>query len=399
MTTLPGPALVVGAGPAGLMAAEQLLAAGIPTIVTDRMPTPARKFLMAGKSGLNITRNEDPLRFKAAYGAAEPFLTPALEAFGPTEVADWCRGLGQPLFSGSSGKMFPAAMKASPLLRAWLARLGAAGLDLRLRWQLVDLSPGTARFATPDGTVDLTAPATVLALGGASWPRLGSDGTWPKIVAPHGVRLEPFRPSNMGFSVAWSAHMAPHFGKPVKPLALSVGDRRSRGEIVVSARGIEGGGLYPLSAALRDGGTLHLDLVPDLPADRAAARLAARPPGETAARALQRGLALDPVRLALALELGRPWPGDAAARAARVKALPLPLGPPYPIAEAISTAGGIARDALTPQLELRTLPGVFVAGEMIDWDAPTGGYLLTACLATGRFAGRSAAGHLGRRMV
>lgn len=383
-------ALVIGAGPAGLMAAEALLEAGHRVILAEAMPTPGRKLLMAGKSGLNITKAEPPDRFLAAYGAAAPWLGPIL-GFGPEAVQDWARGLGQAVFTGSSGRVFPVAMKASPLLRAWLKRLGEAGLDLRPRWRWVGLDGTTAIFATPEGERRVAAGAVVLALGGASWARLGSDGRWAAILAQLGVPLAPFAPSNMGFAVAWSPHMAPHFGKPVKPLALMAAGHRVRGEIVVSARGIEGGGLYPLSALLRDGAALTLDLVPDIDLDYTIQRLAARPRGETAAQGLRKGLGLDPVRLALAMEFGRPWPSDPASRAARIKALPLPLGAPHPMDEAISTAGGIRADALTPGLMLRALPGVFAAGEMLDWDAPTGGYLLTACLATGRHAGQAAA--------
>jgi uncharacterized flavoprotein (TIGR03862 family) len=383
-------ALVIGAGPAGLMAAEALLQAGHRVILAEAMPTPGRKLLMAGKSGLNITKAEAAPAFLSAYGPAAPWLAPML-GFGPDAVQDWARGLGQQVFTGSSGRVFPVAMKASPLLRAWLRRLAEAGLDLRTRWRWTGLEGTTATFATPEGTRRIGAQAVVLALGGASWARLGSDGAWATVLAPKGVPLAPFAPSNMGFSVHWSAHMTAHFGKPVKPLALMAAGRRVRGEVVVSARGIEGGGLYPLSAVLRDGAALTLDLVADLSPDHTMQRLAARPKGETAAQALRKGLGLDPVRLALAMEFGRPWPADPAGRAALVKALPVALGAPRPMDEAISTAGGIAAQGLTPELMLRALPGVFAAGEMLDWDAPTGGYLLTACLATGRWAGQAAA--------
>jgi uncharacterized flavoprotein (TIGR03862 family) len=383
-------ALIIGAGPAGLMAAEALLSAGRRVVVVEAMPTPGRKFLMAGKSGLNLTKAEAPEPFIAAYGTAAPWLAPIL-GFGPDSVQNWARGLGQAVFTGSSGRVFPTAMKASPLLRAWLARLGTAGMDLRLRWRWRGFGDATLDFDTPAGPRRLRAGVVVLALGGASWARLGSDGAWTALLAPKGVSLAPFLPSNMGFTIDWSAHVAPHFGKPVKPLALMAAGRRVRGEMVISARGIEGGGLYALSAPLRDGSGLTVDLVPDLAMERAVARLAARPPAETAAAALRKALGLDPVRLALAMEWGRPWPSDAAGRAARIKAVPVPLGSPRPMDEAISTAGGIRAEALTRDLMLRALPGVFAAGEMLDWDAPTGGYLLTACLATGRWAGLAAA--------
>jgi len=378
------------------MAAERLLAAGWAVVLAEAMPTAGRKFLMAGKSGLNLTKDEPDATFRAAYGAAAGWLAPAL-AFGPAQVQDWARGLGQAVFTGSSGRVFPVAMKASPLLRAWLGRLAAAGLDLRTRWRWTGFDNGAAVFDTPAGLRRIAARAVVLALGGASWARLGSDGAWADLLAARGVPLAPFRPANMGFRIDWSPHMTQYFGKPVKPLALIAGPVRVRGEVVIGRDGMEGGGIYAVSAALRDGAALTLDLIPDLPADRALARLAARPPGETAAAALRKGLGLDPVRLALALEFGRPWPGDAAARVALAKALPVPLGPPQPIDRAISTAGGIRAEGLTEGLMLRAMPGVFAAGEMLDWEAPTGGYLLTGCLATGRLAGDAAAAWLASR--
>lgn len=373
------------------MAAQALLARGHGVLLADAMPTPGRKLLMAGKSGLNLTKDQPLADFLAEYGAAAAWLGPSLTAFGPDQVQAWARGLDQPVFTGSSGRVFPQAMKASPLLRAWLAQLRGQGLDLRLRWRWTGLSGGEALFQTPEGPRRLAPRAVVLALGGASWAQLGSDGAWTAILAPLGVPLAPFRPANMGFEIPWSPHMEPFFGRPIKPLALSAGGRRLRGEAVISARGLEGGGLYPLSAALRDGAALTLDLIPDLSLDHAAQRLAARPARETAAQALRKGLGLDEVRLALAMEFGRPWPAAAAARAARIKALPVPLGPPRPLNEAISTAGGIRAEGLTPGLMLHALPSVFAAGEMLDWEAPTGGYLLTACLATGRTAGQAAA--------
>jgi uncharacterized flavoprotein (TIGR03862 family) len=381
-------ALVIGAGPAGLMAADRLLTAGHRVILADAMPSVGRKFLMAGKSGLNLTKAEGMDRFLAAFGGAE-WLHPMLQSFGPEAVQAWARGLGQPVFTGSSGRVFPEAMKASPLLRAWLQRL--TGLELRTRWRWMGIEGPDHLFQTPNGPARICAEAVVLALGGASWSRLGSDGAWAPILAAHGVPIASFQPANMGFHVDWSPHMAPHFGQPVKPLALMAGGQRVRGEVVISARGLEGGGLYPLSAALRGGAALTLDLLPDISPDAALARLALRPARETAAQALRKGLGLDGARLALALEFGRPWPPDAAGRVAWAKALAVPLGPPRPMDEAISTAGGIRAEGLTPDLMLHALPGVFAAGEMLDWEAPTGGYLLTGCLATGRWAGDAAA--------
>lgn len=378
-------ALVVGAGPAGLMAAEAMAGAGLRVLVADAMPSIGRKFLMAGKSGLNLTKDEAPVSFAAAYGA--DWLAPMLAAFGPAEVQDWARALGQPVFTGSSGRVFPVAMKASPLLRAWAARLAGQGVEMRTRWRWL----GEGRFATPGGEASLAPCVTVLALGGGSWARLGSDGLWAPLLAAQGVRLSPFRPANMGFAVAWSPHMATHFGAPVKGVALCLPDgTRERGEFVLTARGIESGGIYAISRALREGASAVLDLCPDLDADEVAARLA-RARGSIGNRL--RKLGLSPPQAALAQEWGRPLPDDPAALARCLKALPLRHAGPLPMDGAISTAGGIARAGLTDGLEIKALPGTFACGEMLDWEAPTGGYLLTACLATGRWAGLAAARH------
>ena len=385
-------ALVIGGGPAGLMAAETLARAGHLVLVADAKPTFGRKFLMAGKSGLNLTKAQAPDLFAAAFDPPG-WLDPILAGFGPDAVQDWARGLDQPVFTGSSGRVFPQAMKASPLLRAWLARLAGAGVQFRTRWRWTGFDRG-AVFETPEGCVTVAAPATVLALGGGSWARLGSDGAWMSILARLGVPLVPFRPSNIGFGVAWSAHMARHFGQPVKGTALCLPDgTRERGEFVVSARGVEGGGIYAVSRALRDGATLTLDIAPDVTLEMLAVRLAGRVGDSLGNRMRKAGLS--PVVMALAQEWGRPLPQDPLGLATRLKALPVPLAGPRPLDEAISTAGGIPRTALTDGLELHVLPGVFACGEMLDWDAPTGGYLLTGCLATGRHAGQAAARRLG----
>ncbi|MGF1551612.1 MAG: TIGR03862 family flavoprotein [Paracoccaceae bacterium] len=387
--------LVVGAGPAGLMAAEAASGEGARVLVAEAMPSPARKFLMAGKSGLNLAKDEDDARHLAAYAEAGPRLAPALDAFGPRAVADWARGLGQAVFTGSSGRVFPVAMKASPLLRAWLARLDARGVTLRRRWRWAGFEGGDpaggARFETPEGARVVEAGAVVLAMGGASWRRLGSDGAWAGPLADLGVACAPFRPANVGLSRAWSGHMAAHYGRPLKPLRLSAGGVSVRGEAVIAAGGLEGGGLYPLSRPLREGAGLVLDLAPDLSLARATARLARQPSKRSAAERLRRGLGLDAPARALVAEVARPLPADPGALAALVKALAVPHDGPRPIDEAISTAGGVAWDALDDALMLRRLPRVFCAGEMIDWEAPTGGYLITASLATGRRAGLAAA--------
>lgn len=377
-------ALVIGAGPAGLMAAEEMARAGLSVTIAEAMPSPGRKLLMAGKSGLNITKDEDPATFRAAFHPLAPQLDASLRAFGPAEVMAFAEHLGQPVFTGSTARVFPVAMKASPLLRAWLARLSALGVTLRTRWRWTGFDGAALTFATPDGPRREAPAVTVLALGGASWCRLGSDGAW----AAHFTGLTaPFRPANMGFHVAWSPHMEPHFGAPLKNIALITPDTTLRGEITLSAQGLEGGSLYALSRTLRDGTPLALDLLPDLTPDDIRSRLARRHKGETLSHALRSRLNLDPARRALFLELARTAPDPATA----LKHLPIPLGPPRPLDEAISTAGGLRFDALDEGLMLKSRPGLFAAGEMLDWEAPTGGYLLTACLATGSHAGRAAA--------
>ena len=387
------PALVIGAGPAGLAAAEVLSARGHAVTVAEAMPSPARKFLMAGRSGLNITRTPAP-DFCDAYAEAAPWLAPMIAAFGPEEIRAWVEGLGQESFAGSTGRVFPRAMKASPLLRAWLARLEGRGVILRRRWRWTGWEGEALRFATPEGPRLERPAAAVLALGGASWARLGSDGAWAGLLAAEGVDLAPFRPANVGVAIDWSPAMAPRFGEPVKAAALRAGGLASRGEFVISARGLEGGGIYAVSAAVRDGAPLVLDLIPDLETSEAAARLSRARRGESLGNRLRKALRLDPARRALAMEFGRPAPEDPRALAALLKALPVAHAGLRPMDEAISTAGGVARAALDAELMLRARPGVYCAGEMLDWEAPTGGWLLTACLATGRHAGAAAAARL-----
>ena len=376
-------ALVIGAGPAGLMAAEELARAGRRVVVCEAKPSVGRKFLMAGKSGLNITKDQALADFVGVYRAG--WLEPALTAFGPHQVVDWCRGLGAEVFVGSSGRVFPEVMKASPLLRAWLGRLAGLGVQVRVRWRWTGFAGKGLLFATPDGEQVLRPAVTVLALGGASWARLGSDGAWVPWLVEQGVGVATFQPANMGFAVAWSDHMARFFGAAVKGAALLVGGRRERGEFVVSARGLEGGGIYAVSRALREGAALALDLMPDVSDGDVSARLRRMKAGETRANQLRK-LGVSTVGVALVQEFGR---GMAVAEA--VKRLPVPLLGPRPLDEAISVAGGVTSASVTAGLELKALPGVFVCGEMLDWEAPTGGYLLTGCLATGRWAGRAAA--------
>jgi uncharacterized flavoprotein (TIGR03862 family) len=380
-------ALVIGSGPAGLMAAETLVRAGRSVTVVEAKPSAGRKFLMAGKSGLNITKDEPLEAFKAAYGAAEGWLSPMLDAFGPREAIAWAEALGQTVFTGSTGRVFPEVMKASPLLRAWLRRIGA---ELRLGWRWAGWDGAAWLFETVEGPVRLHPRVTVLALGGASWRRLGSDGAWVPLLAGKGVDLAPFRPANMGFAVDWTPHMAPHLGQPLKSVRLIAGDQGVRGEAVISARGIEGGGVYAVSSAVRDGAPFAIDLAPDRSVEDIASRLAARPRKRTLMKHLGAALGLDPVKRALLQEFGRPL-ADGPDLARLIKALPVHHKGPRPMDEAISTAGGVTRAAVDDGLMLRALPGVFVAGEMLDWEAPTGGYLITGCLATGLWAGCHAA--------
>ncbi|MDK3071587.1 TIGR03862 family flavoprotein [Sedimentitalea sp. JM2-8] len=387
-------AVVIGGGPAGLMAAEELGRAGCSVLLADAKPSFGRKFLMAGKSGLNLTKAEPQERFLAAYEDAAPWLAPMLAEFSAEAVQDWARGLGQNLFTGSTGRVFPVAMKASPLLRAWLARLDGFGVTRRSRWRWTGWdSQGELLFDTPDGQRSLSADVTVLALGGASWARLGSDGAWSGLLAARGIDIAPFQPANAALDIAWSDHMTAVLGEPLKGVALSAGSLRSRGEAVISRRGLEGGGIYAISRAVRQGAVPMIDLMPDLPVAEIARRLA-RPRGKSSwSNHLRRALNLGPVHTALLQEFGRPLPTDAVALAALVKALPIRHAGLRPMDEAISTAGGVRRAALTDDLMLRAFPGVFCAGEMLDWEAPTGGYLLTACLATGKRAGRAAAAY------
>lgn len=387
-------AVVVGGGPAGLMAAEVLSAAGHSVLVAEQKPSLARKFLMAGKSGLNLTKSEEPERFLASYGVAASWLKPMIAEFGPQEVMAWAEGLGADLFTGSTGRVFPRVMKASPLLRAWLGRLDAAGVVVRTRWRWTGWDDDALVFETPEQVRRVVSRVTVLALGGASWRRLGSDGLWAGTLAEAGVALADFAPSNAGIALDWSPHMAPNLGQPLKGVAFHAGTIVSRGEAVISARGLEGGGVYPLTPALREGAALRIDLMPDVPLVEVTARLG-RPRGKASlSNHLRKVLKLPAAQLALLNEFARPLPQDPEALAALVKALPAPIKGLRPMDEAISTAGGVLRSGLDDNLMLRQRAGVFCAGEMLDWEAPTGGYLLTACLATGRRAGQGALRYL-----
>ena len=388
---------VIGAGPAGLMAAEVLAQAGCPVTVYDRMPSAGRKLLMAGRGGLNLTHSEPLDRFLPRYGPAAARLARSIEAFPPSALIAWAEGLGQATFVGSSGRVFPKALKASPLLRAWLGRLRGLGVEIRARhdWTGWD-AEGGLRFATPAGEAIARPAATVLALGGASWPKLGSTGAWAEVLAREGVAMNPFRAANAGFDVAWSELFRDRFeGQPLKGVALTFGRVRVRGEAMVTRQGLEGGAVYALSADLRDAlakdgaARLWVDLRPDVRVEDLRAKLAQQPANQSAANRLRKAAHLSPLEINLLREAhGKDLPPDPAAIAAAIKGAPLQLTAIRPMERAISTAGGVAFGAIDEDLMLTARPGVFVAGEMLDWEAPTGGYLLQASFATGVAAAR-----------
>jgi hypothetical protein len=397
---MPAAVAVIGGGPAGLMAAQELVAAGRRVEVYDTMPSVGRKFLLAGKGGLNLTHSEPFDAFVARYGARAPVLGPLLREFGPAALREWAAGLGVATFVGTSGRVFPQDMKAAPLLRAWLHRLRGQGvrLHMRHRWTGWD-EDGALTFEAPQGPLAVRPAATVLALGGASWSRLGSDGAWWPRLQARGADLAPLRPANCGFDVGWSEHFRQrHAGEPLKSVAIEFEGWRQPGEFVVTATGIEGGLVYNAAAALRNRieqageATFQLDLLPGRSLEWVQ-REVAHPRGpRSLATHLKTRLHLAGVKAGLLWELvPKEAQADPARLAAAIKALPIRVRAPRPIDEAISTAGGVRFEALDGGLMLHALPGVFCAGEMLDWEAPTGGYLLTACFATGRAAGQGAA--------
>jgi hypothetical protein len=402
------PVAVIGAGPAGLMAAQVLARGGASVTVYDRMPSAGRKLLMAGRGGLNLTHSEPLEAFLPRYGEAAGRLGPLVEAFPPQALIDWAEALGQATFVGSSGRVFPKALKASPLLRAWLARLRELGVEIRPRhdWTGWD-ADGALSFRTPGGDVTLRPDATILALGGASWPKLGSTGDWAGVLAQAGVAVSPLKAANAGFDVAWSKIVRDRFaGEPLKGVALTFGRVRVRGEAMVTRHGLEGGAVYALSAALRDAiqaqgsAKLWIDLRPDARAEELAAKLAQQPAHQSAANRLRKALHLTPLETNILREAhGKDLASDPAALAQAIKGAPLTLTATRPIERAISTAGGVAFEAVDQDLMLTARPGVFVAGEMLDWEAPTGGYLLQASFATGAAAARGVLHRLEKGVV
>jgi uncharacterized flavoprotein (TIGR03862 family) len=410
MTMLKPQVAIIGAGPAGLMAAEVLAQGGAGITVYDAMPSVGRKFLMAGRGGLNLTHSEALPEFLTRYGDAQPRLAPAIEAFPPGALREWSEALGQPTFVGSSGRVFPTAFKASPLLRAWLRRLDAMGVRLtpRHRWTGWN-DDGHLLFQTPDGRRVVDARAIILALGGASWPRLGSNGAWVEILAAKTVAISPLRPANCGFRVAWSEIFRDRFeGQPLKGVALSFGSHTVRGEAIIARAGLEGGAIYALSAHLREAigssgqATLRMALRPDLAMQDLMAQLS-RPRGrQSLSNFLRKAAHLSPAAIGLlqetAIASGVPLSSlSSASLAGLINAVPVELNGVASIARAISTAGGISFDELDADFMIRRLRGTFAAGEMLDWEAPTGGYLLQASFATGAAAGRGALKYLGAK--
>ncbi len=399
---------IIGGGPAGLMAAEVLSRGGVKVDLYDAMPSVGRKFLMAGKGGMNITHSEPLEPFVSRYGARQAQIGPLLEAFGPEALCEWIHGLGIATFVGSSGRVFPRDMKAAPLLRAWLHRLREArvGFHMRHRWLGWD-EQGRLRFAAPQGERLIQADAVVLALGGGSWARLGSDGAWVPLLEQRGIPVAGLKPANCGFDTGWSEHFSSRFaGEPLKSVTLSYTDmagveHRRQGEFMVTSSGVEGSLIYALSAALRDmiaaqgEATIHLDLLPGKERQRVIDEVAHPRGARSMSSHLQSRLGLRGVKTGLLREL---LPAEAFCDPVRlgsaIKALPLRLDAPRPLDEAISSAGGVAFEALDKDLMIRALPGVFCAGEMLDWEAPTGGYLLTACFASGHAAGLGALAYL-----
>ena len=395
---------IVGGGPAGLMAAEVLINGGVQVDLYDAMPSVGRKFLLAGKGGMNLTHSEPFDQFLLRYGAQQNHIQPLLRAFGPDDLRAWCQGLGVDTFIGSSGRVFPKEMKAAPLLRAWLHRLRAAGVRFHMRHKWIGWNAEEhLRFARPQGEIAVRTDATILALGGGSWARLGSDGAWVSLLEDKGVEIAPLKPANCGFDCDWSDHLRQRFaGAPLKSIAISTTDlngatQKRQGECVITEHGIEGSLIYALSASLRDAidrhgnAQIHIDLLPERTVQRVIAEVAHPRGSRSLSSHLQSRLNLSGVKAVLLRELASKEDfADPLRLAHAIKALPLRLTATRPLDEAISSAGGVKFASLDDRLMVRNIPGLFCAGEMLDWEAPTGGYLLTACFASGRAAGQGA---------
>ncbi len=387
---------IIGAGPAGLMVAETLLKAGIQVDIYDSMPSAGRKFLLAGKGGLNLTHSESYEKFTSRYGEKSDILKPYLDNFTPDDLREWAKELGIETFIGSSGRVFPEGMGAVPLLDAWLARLVSLGASFHFRHRWLGWDADNAlRFSTPAGEILAAADGVALALGGGSKPKTGSDAAWVPILKTRGVEVNPLKPSNCGFDIRWSEHIKKGFaGSPIKTLTLSFGGKSKKGEFVLTENGVEGSLIYAFSAEIRNeieakgSAEIRLDLLPDTSADKLLKSLSSGRGSRSMSSFLKKRTGLKGAKANLIWEvLPREKWNDPAKVSAIIKSLPLNLIAPRPIEEAISSAGGVSFDALDENLMLHNLPGVFCAGEMLDWEAPTGGYLLTACFATGRAVG------------
>lgn len=392
-------AAIIGGGPAGLMAAEVISAHGVKVDVYDSMQSVGRKLLMAGKSGLNITHSDPFDVFVSRYGKRRENIEPLLKEFGADQLREWVHGLGIQTFIGTSGRVFPMGMKASPLLRAWLIRLNASNVTVHLRHKWTGFLPdGSLHFNTPDGDVTIKADTVVLALGGGSWRRLGSDGAWVETLNQAGAEVEALRPSNCGFDVTWSEHFREKYdGHPVKTVVLSFGDFRGQGEFIITKEGVQGGLIYTASALMRDEidangkAILYLDLKPDRTLEWLKVKLSHPRGKRSLASYLEKTLGIYTVKAGLLREfVSKEDFTNAEKLAGFIKALPVPLAAPRPLDEAISSAGGVTFESLDENMMLKKLPGVFCAGEMLDWEAPTGGYLLTACFSSGYTAGTGA---------
>jgi uncharacterized flavoprotein (TIGR03862 family) len=393
---------IIGGGPAGLFAAELLAADGLSVIIAEKMPSVGRKFLMAGRGGLNLTHSEDPEAFAARYGARQNAVSSLLARFSPADMREWAQGLGEETFIGSSGRVFPKGFKTSPLLRAWLRRLEALGVRIltRHRWDGFD-AEGRPRLAGPEGEVVIAARATLLALGGASWPRLGSDGSWVPVLEGLGIPVAPLRPANCGVEIAWSPLMREKGGgQPLKRILISGGGKSARGEAMITQEGLEGGAVYAILDAVRDGieraghCALTIDLRPDRNLEGLVHDIARTPAGQSTANRLRKGARLDAAAMLLLNEASRPLPREAESLAALIKAVPIAAKGVRPIGRAISSAGGVPFEALTGDLMALAQPGLFIAGEMLDWEAPTGGYLLQGCFSSAAVAADGVRRHL-----
>ena len=401
--------IVIGGGPAGLMAAEVLMQAGVQVDLYDSMPSTGRKFLVAGRGGLNLTHAESREQFLSNYGDRQPQLEPILDQFGPDDLRSWVHGLGFETFVGTSQRVFPVGMKAAPILHAWLERLRTAGVNFHVRHKWLAWSEdGCLRFSAPDGDRSVFADATILALGGGSWKRLGSTGEWVQILTDCGITVASLKPSNCGFDVAWSKTFKTRYeGTPLKAVILSFTDSkghfiRKQGEFIVTLNGVEGSLIYALSAQLRDEieaagkAVINLDMAPGWSKQRLIERLSQPRGSQSLANHLRKAAKIQGVKAGLLWEfVPKQKYEDPAYLASIIKELPIPLLAPRPLEEAISSAGGVAFEELNDQLMIRSLPGIFCAGEMLDWEAPTGGYLITACMASGRFAAQGALAWLG----